>query len=498
MRNTKSILIGALMAGTALTYAEIIISTTRPNTATNAPGIVVPSPDAAPATQQPQILQLLNGDTLQGTFVGFQSGVGVKWRHSAVSKDIEFSPAAVGAVRLNNVSQPPAGSKQTCTVKLVNGDEVVGDLLELDAEKLTLDTWYGGTLTIPRKSLLKLLPGAGKSTSIFEGPTDIKGWMSQGGNAIRGNVLEKLIIGRRPIAVAGAAPAQPGWSFHNDSFIASGAGAQIGRKIKFTDMVNVEFDLAWRGYFQVSAHFFADALEQYSGNAYAVGVNPHNVHLLRMTAQNGQSNIGNANVQSLQQKNNARFSIRINKTTKSIALLVDDVLVQQWKDNQDFAGKGDFLMFSSQGQGIVKLSNIRVTEWDGKMPVVSATTGALKEDLARMVNNDTVSGTLKSIKDGKVQFSTSFAADLSIPIDRLSQVDIADASAKKPALTPGEMRATFVSRGSVTFRVETWDANKVTGISPVMGKVSFNPRAFTALEFNLDQPRPGSSDPFDF
>ncbi|MSR66922.1 MAG: hypothetical protein EXS24_06070, partial [Pedosphaera sp.] len=422
MSNTKTILLGALLASTASMSAEIIISTTRPNTATNAPGITVPSPDSVPATQQPQVLQLLNGDVLQGTFVGFQTGVGVKWRHSAVSKDIEFSPAAVGAVRLNNVTPPPAGSKQTCTVKLINGDEFVGDLLELDAEKLTLDTWYGGTLTIPRKSLLKLMPGVGKSTSIYEGPTDIKGWMSQGGNAIRGNVLEKLIINRRPMVVGGA-PAQPGWTFNNDSFIASGAGAQIGRKLKYTDMVNVEFDLAWRGYFQVSAHIFADALEQYSGNAYAVGVNPHNVHLLRMTAQNGQSNIGNANVQSLQQKNAARFSIRINKTAKSIALLVDDVLVQQWKDNQDFAGKGDFLMFSSQGQGIVKLSNIRVTEWDGKMPVISSTTGALKEDLARMVNNDTVSGSLKSIKDGKVQFATSFAADLSIPIDRLTQVD---------------------------------------------------------------------------
>jgi hypothetical protein len=175
-------------------------------------------------------------------------------------------------------------------------------------------------------------------------------------------------------------------------------------------------------------------------------------------------------------------------------LLVDNVLVQQWKDNQPFAGKGSGLMFVSQGQGAVKISGIRVTEWDGKIPAnLPAAGNKLTEDLARLVNNDSVSGSLKAIKEGKILFTTSFAS-LDIPVERVGQIELAQGKVEKPALLPGEVRATFASRGSVTFTLEAWDANQVSGYSPSLGRVKFSPAAFSQIEFNLDKQKATSDD----
>ena len=73
-------------------HAEIVIKQVRtPSVSTNRPGIIVPGPGGGIKNeQQPQLIELLDGDMLKGTFVEFDVEAGVKWRHSAVKNDIEF------------------------------------------------------------------------------------------------------------------------------------------------------------------------------------------------------------------------------------------------------------------------------------------------------------------------------------------------------------------------------------------------------------------------
>ena len=59
-----------VMAGMA--PAQIVIKPVRPPTvATNRTGIIVPGPygGATPTAQKPQVIELLNGDALKGTFM---------------------------------------------------------------------------------------------------------------------------------------------------------------------------------------------------------------------------------------------------------------------------------------------------------------------------------------------------------------------------------------------------------------------------------------------
>ena len=495
----KHFLATFLIAATvANVSAEIVITPVRPtDAAKDKPGIIVPGPKdsaTAPAEKRPETIVLTNGDTLQGLFLAFDAKGGARWQHPAVKLPIELDGASISRVKLERAKVGDAAQKQNCSVKLLNGDELVGELMTMDEEKLTLDTWYGGTLTIPRKSVRQLSPGLAKMSTIYEGPTGMDGWTGRNPNVPDG--AGGIRIGRIVGGIkAGAATA---WQYQNEAFVTSSSGAQIGRTLKLATQSNIEFDVAWRGYFQLAIYFYTDRLEQHTGNAYILGLNPQNIYLQRMTAVEGQNNLGNTNLQSLQQKTSAHISIRVNKEQKTISLLVDNILVQQWKDNQDFAGKGNGLMFVSQGQGAVKLSGIRVTEWDGKIPAnLPAASGKLSEDLARLVNNDSVSGVLKGIKDGKIAFTTSFAS-LDIPLERVGQIELAQAKIEKPVLVPGEVRATFAGRGSVTFTLENWDANQVTGYSPNLGRVKFSPAAFSQVEFNLDKQKAASDDLFGF
>ena len=107
----------------SVSQAQIIIKGIRtPSVSTNRPGIIVPGPDGGViAVQQPQIIELLDGDTLKGTFVDYDSETGAKWRHSAAKDDIEFLADSLSKIQLFPRLQQ-LDSTQKTKIDLVNQD----------------------------------------------------------------------------------------------------------------------------------------------------------------------------------------------------------------------------------------------------------------------------------------------------------------------------------------------------------------------------------------
>ena len=69
----------------------------------------------------------------------------------------------------------------------------------------------------------------------------------------------------------------------------------------------------------------------------------------------------------------------------------------------------------------IQLSQIRVSEWSGNLAGQSkAVTGNFKDDFALFTNDDSVSGNIQSIKDGRMKIATSFGQH---PI-RLEKVNV--------------------------------------------------------------------------
>ncbi|MST93856.1 MAG: hypothetical protein EXS33_01035 [Pedosphaera sp.] len=466
---------GLAVALAGFACAEIVILKDGPGKTPDAPGIDVPPPASNPEAARGDTLELLNGDVLHGTFISLDSKNGARWQHPSVKQVMELNPAGIGRIKLDRPKSTNAAPRQTCAARLTNGDELVGELVMLDDDKLILETWYAGTLTLPRKMVQSLSPGLSRLSSVFEGPTGPEGWTIKGtgGGGFRA---------MRPGREGGS------WKFSNGGFTSVGQGS-VGRDVKLPAMSNIEFDMSWRGYLQLNLAFYTDTLDGYAGNCYLLSMNYTSLNLQRMSRTGDSGSFGQAEVPSLNQKTKAHFSLRVNKEQKTIALLMDGALIKQWTDRGDFAGSGTGLLFNQQGQGFVRVSNIRVTTWDGKFEESTGKTAKSKDDLVRLVNNDKISGTLKSIKDGKMNFETAFAP-LSVPLDRIDQIDLAGEKAEKAASGANDVRVSFGDRGSVTFQLERWDDQQVTGSSLNFGKARFSPAAFSSIQFNLDKQKP--------
>ena len=484
-----ALLLLPLMAG------AIVIKSVRSKPKSRVTPIRVSPPNGG-KFETPQVIEMLNGDSLSGTMLAYDIGTGVTWKNDAALNDIIFKSHSIARVKLQHALPPGVSPEKPSRLHLRNGDELIGELMMVNDSNISLNTWYGGVLNIPRSAVTHITPGGTVSSAIYEGPRDMSGWS---GTGLRNG--EGMIIKDRGLKLQKVeGNANNGWIFRNKAFYSMSSGPHIGRKVKFSDMVNLEFDLAWRGHFQLSTYVYADKMQPYSGNAYTLTISPSNVYLQRMTA-NGSANIGNVKL-SLRGKTKAHFSVRVNRKTRAISLIVDGQLKQQWEDGLDFAGKGDGLMFVNQGSGALKLSGIRLTEWDGGMPVAGGRSARTNKDELRLAGNNVLSGKLRWVRDGKVEFFfEGTGTEQKIPLERVERIRFAVKTTIAPRPLkplPGTVRATFVDGGRMTFKMENMENDQVSGESDILDKFGFRSAVFQTLEFNLENHRSADDGPFGF
>ena len=104
------------------------------------------------------------------------------------------------------------------------------------------------------------------------------------------------------------------------------------------------------------------------------------------------------------------------------------------------AGQGRALQFNPQTSNAMSISNIRVTEWDGRLPnqSVDSSGGDGKEDFVRLANDDTMSGAIGGIAGGKISVKMSFAdKPIDIPLARVGVVKIGKKVGALPEMLPG-------------------------------------------------------------
>lgn len=426
-----------------------------------------PSPDA---------LRFSNKDSLHGTFLAFDKSGGIHWQ-SLESKDpIVFQVGNVTEVKLDSHRPPANAAASTHLISLTNSDELPGAIISLDDKTLVLDTWYAGKLNIPRAMIKAITPLKGGAGTLFEGPTGIEGWtIGQNGNRNKA------------------------WSYRDGALIATSYGT-IGRDVKLPDVASIQFDLVSRGNSQMSVCIYSDDAQNI-GNCYMFQINSNYIYLQRYSRNGGSNMVGEQQPVQLRgammRSDKLHLDIRVNKATKSIWLYVNGTMVKQWTDNADFAGVGTKMIFSSQQGMYVKVSNIKVSSWDGKLDDPKVAADKSKEDSIKMENSDRVSGKLKKIEEGKAVFSSSYA-DLTIPLDRIEEIVMSSEGADQAKKGPSDIRAYFTDRGSVTMELDSWDSKQVNASSPNFGKATFSPDAFQRLLFNLDkQPAPADDNVVD-
>ena len=225
-----------------------------------------------------------------------------------------------------------------------------------------------------------------------------------------------------------------------------------------------------------------------SGNAYCLRLNTSYAYLYRYNLKNGAGNGRNVgsnvriNLNTL--GNHARFSIRVDRKKKSIALFINEKFIKHWNDTQNdpLPTESKGLMFTTMSSNPVTLSRIGLSEWNGKLPGGNNVTEQQgNQDFILFANEDSMSGKLIGIADGQMTFETPFAK-LPIPLENITRVNLAK-NTPEPS-SPRTIKAIMHNnRGSVSGELIKWKEGRITLKSPYFGEASFVESIFQSIEF---------------
>jgi hypothetical protein len=478
---------------------------TNPPAAPPAVATAATNPPARPAANIPDhgSIRFLNGDILRGRLLSIDAQQLIRWENTAIHGPMEIAASDVARIRLPPAPAPTTSFAPDCQLHLLNGDEVFGRLVSLDAERAVLDTWYAGVLSFTRPAIqwLRLSHGV---HYVYEGPTGLDGW----------TITESRDAG-----------GDKAWGYLNGVFYARRAGG-IARDLKLPDRAAIDLDVTWRNFLQFTVTMYTDSLSVYQlsqgvivgglgggliiqggqvqvqgqpapapapqppkgAGFYALQFNQGYVYLMTVR-KNGQiQNAPMEQLPDLSQKSRVRVGIRADRKEKTLSLLLDGALVKTWVEPEDWAGQGTCIRFVQQGQAPVNLSNIKVAEWDGKLekPLQPAVPGPTN-DFVLLRNQDALAGAVQNIRDGALAVATAFGP-LTIPLERVTQINLAGARGKLAVVRDGDVRAALADRGVLTFRVKEWNDRHVSATNAHFGSAQFNPAAFSRLDFNLQRP----------
>ena len=432
--------------------------------------LAFPTPGAS--TNRPALLQLLDGSTLHGSLDSITSRNGLQWEYPAAAQPLQLRLTNIASVRFEQAEggQHPADLASRFYFK--NGDEIIGNLNGIENGQAAIETWFGKDVRAPIAALSSVSFSAKGYRLLYEGPNGIDGWKT----------------GRNPRS----------WTYQDGAFVANGADL-LGRDFGLSDSASLEFDLAWNGAFSLSITLFAETIDRfdYSSSAYLIYLGLSTVSVQRVQRGTGAVLLGQTQVPGMLQRNQMHFEIRCNKDDATIALYADGEFVQKWKDNTGFVAKGSGIVFFSQSEPrAMKLSNIRVAEWEGKFEPELLTNAPPEMDVVFLANRDKVMGQVNAVAEGKMNIDTK-QGKLDIPLERITQVHFREQGAPPETLAPGPVRAAFPGGESLGFDLHTWQAGQVTGQSTIFGTVTFDTDRIRQLKFGPPERTASSEDKID-
>ncbi len=407
------------------------------------------------------VLQFLDGSNLHGKLREITRTNGLVWEHLAAKEPLGLLLTNISSIRFDRAQPPEHSFKASARFHFKNGDELIGNILEIKDQKIRLQSWFSDNVQADIKNLEAITFSAKGYNLLYEGPTGMDGWH----------------IGRNPKS----------WEYRDGAFVANGADL-LGRDFGLNGSATLEFELQWNGAFSLSIILYSASVDRfdYGSNAYVVYLGTGSVSIQRVQGGAGAVMLGQAQLPEMLRRNRMRFEIRCNKEDSTLSLFADGKFIQRWKDSSagGFVAKGTGIVFFSQVEPrSLKLSNIRVAEWDGRFEPDSVTNAAPDMDVVYLANRDKVVGKVDELEGEKASVTTR-QAKLEIPLARVTQIRFGREGGMTNS-TPEELRASFPGGETVVFKLDQWDGAEVKGTSQTFGTLAFDPKNIRQVQFNL-------------
>ena len=130
----------------------------------------------------------------------------------------------------------------------------------------------------------------------------------------------------------------------------------------------------------------------------------------------------------------------------------------------------------------MKLSDIRVAEWDGRYEPELLTNAPPDVDIVFLANRDKVMGQVNSLSDATLNVETR-QGPLEIPVERITQVYFRADGTAPEFLIPQPVRMIFPGGEKLGLSLDRWAGGQVAGTSSLFGPVSFDSERIRQLTF---------------
>ncbi|MDG1891989.1 MAG: hypothetical protein P8L18_11825 [Verrucomicrobiota bacterium] len=417
------------------------------------------------------MLKLINGDHLAGLLQSFHYPGNTVWHRSDIEEPFEFKSESVNEILLGDRVKTKPYTPERITLRLNNGDLFSGTWESLNEDFLSVNTPFAGQLNIPRNRWQWTVFHHADATYLYEGPSGMDGWTV-------GEVNTAELEGGE-------------WAYRNGAFYALKA-ASIARPIGMPDRMRLEFDMEWKGSLNLAVALYTDYLQPVSlaekdaepdfGGFYSLQLTSYAVNVLMVKQKQPLQYLGMTQTPVFRQATKAHVDVRTNKADNSISLLVNGKMVKRWVDRGGFAGEGKGIRLVHQGQGALRLSNLRIQAWDGRFETPPSNRPQATKDLLTMRNGDKLVGMLTGSVEEKIQFKIG-ETTTEIAFDKVEKVELGGVPEALNPLRQGEVKANLTGGGTLQFLVESIQGDTMQGKSEVYGPVSMHLPAFERLDF---------------
>ena len=462
----------AILVVVALSVASVLTSPARAQTAAS--------------TNTPlDSLFLRDGDMLYGKLLSIEPDQTVRWQHPDATEGIEFKPDIVAKIEFSSPKTTTAQSNSSCRVYFGNGDTLEGNLVSCSRDSLTLDTWYAGRLTIQRTAAqdpVQTIAFMPRQPAIYEGPTGLEGW-TQGK------------------AVAAFATESGQWIYRHGAFYAN-KNASIARDLKLPDRSEIQFDMAWKGQFNLAIALYTDSLQPILltakdqapafGAFYSLRIqSPYLIELTPISRNEPSRPLGEVIVPALSNRDRAHIDLRISKPDHRVVMFLDGVMIKQWTAPPGFTPQGTGLRFVQNSMGSIKFSHLRIAPWNGVLDEAPEASPDPAHDLVSLESGAKTSGMIQTIDNGQISIQSVGGGATKVPLVKVSAIDFASVTTEAPKIAQGSLRATFAWGGFITINLLSWRPSGIQVSSPVFGKATFDPAAFTRIQYVVPEPKAG-------
>jgi len=289
---------------------------------------------------QDQVI-LKNGDRFFGSVTALSDGrVEMLSPHSEAPLAIKSGELASLNFKEKDRSDLPTHAHQ---LNLRNGDVIPGKVTGLDAEVLKFETWFAGTLTVPRSQIKSVFYGITPQRLIYQGPNELKEW----------NENEE-------------------WAFQNGT-LTSNSKSSAARDLDLPESFILRFQLQWQSSPTVRVHFCTTA-ESGPDNTdgYYLDFSNRGIALNRALppAKEGEPHrimtLGNSTKRSQDFANRqCSIELRVDRPSQRILFYLDDVFQGTFHDPHT-APQGGRVIFESISsvRHQISVSAIKLRAWD--------------------------------------------------------------------------------------------------------------------------------------